>query len=40
MVSVTAGELSPIVAGMVFCNMIGFCRACLSYGAPASGPRP
>jgi hypothetical protein len=26
MVSVTTGELSPIVAGVVYCNTIAFCR--------------
>jgi hypothetical protein len=39
MVAVTAGELSPIVTGLVYATRSGSGRACTSYAAPASGPR-
>ena len=36
MVAVAAGELSPIVTGIVYCNTIAFCRERVP-GAPGSG---
>ena len=38
LVAATAGELSPIVTGIVYCNTIAFCRDATSCATPASGP--
>ncbi len=40
MVTVTTGELSPIVAGIVYCNTIGFWQSVSSCAALASRPTP
>ena len=38
MVAVVAGELSPIVTGLIYCNTIAFCQGALELGRARSGP--
>ena len=40
MVAVTAGELSPIMTGLIYCSVIEAASRCTRWAAPASGPPP
>ena len=40
MVAVTADELSPVIAGVVYCNTIAFCRGVFELGRARRGPTP